>query len=112
MFLSTTMTTLPPAILEQPFLGLGEDFPHTLYLLHHATSGKFGCYCHDGTHGLACFSTENGAFRFAELIDMDGMTSLETTFDEAREIAKSRPMPIVSLILLDRLQEPVVHFVR
>lgn len=99
-------------ILEKPILGLSSNFPENLYLLHHPSSGKFGCYCHEGTHGVACFSTKGAAFRFAEWIDLSGMTYVECTFDEAREIAKSRPMPIIALMLLDSIQNPEIHYVR
>jgi len=98
--------------LTDPLLGLGETLPDQLFLLHHPASGRYGCFCHDGVHGLACFSEETGAFRFAEWIDMSGMATVEVNFDEAREVAKSRPMPVVSLMLLDNLQEPVIHYVR
>ncbi|MBV6457397.1 MAG: hypothetical protein HONBIEJF_00505 [Fimbriimonadaceae bacterium] len=98
--------------LELPLLGLETEFPESLFLLAHPSSGKYGCYCHEGIHGLACFSTEGAAFRFAEWIDLSGMMTEEVTFDEARDIAKGRPMPIVSLMLLDSLQSPKIHFVR
>lgn len=98
--------------LVQPILGLDNDFPDVVYLLTHPASGKYGCYCHEGVHGLACFSTEAAAFRFAEWIDLSGMTTEELTFDEAREVAKDRPPPIVSLMLLDSLTNPKIHFVR
>lgn len=100
------------SILEQPLLGLTDSIPDTLYLLHHGSSGRYGCYCHEGVHGLACFSTESSAFRFAEWIDLSGMTTLQTTFDEAREVAKGRPLPVVSLMLLDQIEKPHIHYVR
>ncbi|MFQ6540184.1 hypothetical protein [Aphanothece stagnina] len=98
--------------LDCPILGLDTDFPNRLHVVKHPPSGKFGCYCHDGVHGLACFSSEEGAFRFAEWIDLSNMASEEVSFDEAREIAKARPLPIVSLMLLDNLEDPKIHFVR
>ena len=98
--------------LEKPLLGLERNFPDALYLLHHPTTGKFGCYCYQGTHGLACFSTEGAAFRFAEWIDLSGMTCTECSFDEAREIAKSKPLPIVALMLLDSLSNPLIHYIK
>lgn len=96
----------------QPLLGIDDTFPETVYLLSHPASSRYGCYCHNGVHGLACFSSESGAFRFAEWIDLSGMSTLEVTFDQAREIAKGRPMPIVALMLLDRLDDPLIHYVR
>lgn len=98
--------------LDLPLLGITESFPDRLFLLTHPSTGKFGCYCHQGVHGLACFSTEGGAFRFAEFIDLSGMSSMEVSFDEARDIAKDRPMPVVSLMLLDKIDDPVIHYVR
>lgn len=95
-----------------PLLGLENDIPDSLYLLFHPGTAKYGCYCHEGVHGLACFSTETSAYRFAEFIDLTGMVCLEATFDEAREIAKARPMPIISLMLLDSLVDPRIHYVR
>jgi len=98
--------------LDLPICGIEDTFPDSLFLLHHPASAKYGCYCHDGIHGLACFSTEMGAFRFAEWIDLSGMAVQEMSFDEAREVAKQRPMPVVSLMLLDRMDDPKIHYVR
>lgn len=96
----------------QPILGLGEEFPDTLFLLHHPASGKYGCYCFRGVHGLACFSDDAQAEVFAEWMDVNGMSVEETDFDDAREVAKSRPMPVIALMLLDDLDEPLIHYVR
>jgi hypothetical protein len=93
-------------------MGLEETFPETLYVLHHPASNRYGCFCHEGVHGLACFSTEDGAFRFSEWIDLSGMCTRELSFDEAREIAKERPLPVVSLMLLDNLNSPLIHYIR
>lgn len=98
--------------LEVPFLELSESIPDELFLLHHPGTGKYGCYRHNGVHGLACFSTEAGAFRFAEWIDLTGMVCQQVNFESAREIAKSRPLPVVCLMVLDRMDEPVIHYVR
>src|ERR1700722_17199650 len=99
-------------LLELPLVGLDETFPETVYVLHHPATNRYGCFCHDGVHGLACFSHENSAFRFAEWIDLSGMTTREVSFDEAREVAKERPLPVVSLMLLDQIEHPQIHFVR
>jgi hypothetical protein len=39
------------------------------------------------------------------------MTIRHVTFDQAREIAKDRPAPVVCLMLLDNPAEPTLHFV-
>jgi hypothetical protein len=100
------------ATLVEPILGLGQDFPEALFVLSHPSSGRYGCYCHEGIHGLASFSTESHAVRFAEWIDLTGMAIVELGFDEAREIAKQRPLPVIALMLLDKMEEPMIHFVR
>lgn len=99
-------------VLDCPVLGLTDEFPSTLYVLKHPPSGKYGCYCHQGIYGLASFSDEQSALGFAEFIERRGMVTEEVDFDRAREIAKERPMPIISLMLLDDLREPVIHYVR
>lgn len=101
-----------PQILSCPFLEIEDSIPDSLHVLKHHPSGKFGCYCHQGVHGLAVFSSESSAFRFAEWIDLSGMACIEVSFDEAREIAKGRPMPIVSVMLLDDLGDPKIHYIR
>lgn len=98
--------------LSLPLIGLDETFPDQVFVLHHPASDRYGCFFHEGIHGLACFSNESGAFRFAEWIDLSGMMTRELSFDDAREIAKQRPMPVVSLMLLDQIDNPQVHFVR
>ena len=99
-------------LLDAPLLGLDNEFPDTLYVLFHAGSGRYGCFFHEGVHGLASFSSENAAFRFAEHINLSGMATQEVSFEEAREVAKSRPMPVVSLMLLDEIDNPKIHYVR
>lgn len=99
-------------LLDCPVLGLEDTFPQRLFIVRHNPTSKYGCYCHDGTHGLACFSNEQGAISFAAWINMPGMSSEEVSFDEAREVAKDRPMPITSLMLLDNMEDPLIHFVR
>jgi hypothetical protein len=99
-------------VLEIPLLGLDQDFPDEVFVLHHPSTGRYGCFCYEGVHGLACFSDASGAFRFAEWIDLAGMAAVALSFDEAREVAKARPLPVVSLMLLDSLSNPKIHYVR
>lgn len=99
-------------ILEAPLLGLEDTFPDLVHVLHHPLSDKYGCYCHDGVHGLACFSSEASAVRFSEHIELTGIIVRPVSFDEAREIAKARPMPVVALMLLDSFEDPLIHYVR
>lgn len=111
--MSTSSPNADLLTLDAPILGLDDDFPSVLWVLHHVGSGKYGCYSHKGVHGLACFGNKQGALGFSEFITgLDGMVALEVSFDEAREIAKSRPLPVVSLMLLDRMDDPKIHYVR
>ncbi len=98
--------------ISSPLVDLDESMPQNVVLLHHPTTGKYGCYRYNGIHGLACFTSENAAIRFAEWIDLVGMTCDEVSFDEARQVAKGRPLPVCCLMLLDKLDEPVIHYVR
>ncbi len=98
--------------VETPLLGLENQFPDRVFVLHHPRSDRYGCYCHGAIHGLACFSDEAAAYKFADWIDLSGMVTREVTFDEAREVAKMRPLPVVSLMLLDSLSDPQIHYVR
>lgn len=107
-FPRATMTTQQ----TRPILGLGETFPDSLFVLRHPPTSRYGCFCHDGIHGLACFSEESSAAEFGTEIGLPGMTIEATSFDEAREIAKARPLPVVALMLLDDVGHPQIHFVR
>ncbi len=94
-----------------PILGLDNEFPDTLYVLKNTGSELYGCYCHKGIHGLACFSTKESAIRFSEWIDMQ-LEPVQVSFDEARDIAKSRPDPICCIMLCDDWNNPRIHYVK
>ena len=98
--------------IVMPLLGLDTEFPDSVYVLHHSPTKRYGCYCHQGVHGLACFSSQGGAVNFGEFIDLDGLSIMQLSFDDAREVAKERPMPVTALMLLDNMSDPKVHFVR
>lgn len=95
-----------------PVFGLDQEFPEELFVLHHTSTRRYGCYCHQNVHGLACFSSQEGAARFGQFIELAGLQIVELSFDEAREVAKDRPMPVTSLMLLDNMSDPMIHFVR
>lgn len=95
-----------------PILGLDDPFPDLLVILRHPIEERYACYCHNGVYGLACFSNEDSAYRFAEFVQEDGMTHKNLKFNEVREVAKARPMPVVAIMLLDRMKSPKIHFVR
>jgi len=107
-----SLTSTTPTLDLAPLLGLNDEFPKVVFVLEHPSTNRFGCFCHEGTHGLACFSDESGAVRFGEFIDLTGLVTLALSFDEAREVAKDRPLPVTAVMLLDNMSSPVIHYVR
>jgi hypothetical protein len=106
-------TIVSPALpLAQSLLEVYDPFPSVVYVVRHANSGKYGCFVHAGTHGLACFESQMNACMFAGDFDLTGMCTVSLTFDEAREIAKDRPAPVTCLMLLDNPDSPKLHYVR
>lgn len=101
-----------PHTLPLPILSIGESFPGLLFVLHHPSSDRYGCFQYEGVIGLACFSQEKDAASFGSLIQLDGLTVAEVSFDEARDIAKARPLPVTSIMLLDEISRPLIHYVR
>jgi hypothetical protein len=95
-----------------PVQGLDRTIPDRLYVLTEPSTGRYGCYCFHGVHGLAVFGHEDAAWAFSEWLPIDEVSCCLVDFDEAREIAKSRPMPVVSVMLLDDVEDPVIHYVR
>ena len=95
-----------------PIFGLDNDWPATLFILKHEPSSQYACYNHNGIHGLAVFSCESFAEDFGSYIELPNMEVAEVSFDEARRIAQERPLPIVAVMLLDDLDDPVIHYVR
>jgi hypothetical protein len=98
--------------LPIPSFTIGESFPDHLFVLHHPASDRYGCFQYEGVIGLACFSQEKDAANFGSLIQLDGLTVFEVSFDEARDIAKARPLPVTSIMLLDEISRPLIHYVR
>lgn len=105
------MTSAPVANPVQ-FAGLDYEFPSVLWILKHEQLGKFGCYCFQGINGLAAFSTEALAIDFAKWVAELLLATQEVTFDEAREVAKGRPLPVIALFLCDDLDAVQIHYVK
>ena len=108
-----TLDPRPLLLLDDaPFSELDSGFPEELYVVCHPSTRRYGCFCHQGVHGLAAFSGREDAERFRRLIELTGLYVVPMAFDAAREVAKERPMPVVALMLLDDLANPLVHYVR
>ena len=102
--------TYPPATSLEKQLNC--DFPPRVFALFHTQTGKWGGRNHDGTHGLAVFTAEQSARAFNNFLPVAEVEIVNLSFDEAREVAKHRPLPIICLLLCDDLDNPKVHYVR
>jgi hypothetical protein len=61
---------------------------------------------------LAMFVNPDNAAKFSDWIPDDrAIEILQVTFDEAREISKSKP-GTVGIAVLDNMADPIIHFVR
>ena len=98
--------------LIKPILGLDNEFPNSLYIIYQESTKRYLCYCFEGNHGLACFSTNEKAIHFGNLVNFEGLSVKEVTFDEAREIGKERPPTVICLLFLDNLNNPIIHYIR
>lgn len=110
-----------PAVLEGgkseacPILGLDNEFPNRLSIVHHPPSDRYICFCEQGVYGLAAFSSAFGALHFMKHIlvhQLPGLKILNVSFEEAVDIAKDRPHPVVSLMLLDDIDDPKIFYVK
>jgi hypothetical protein len=61
--------------------------------------------------GLAVFSSTDFAAQFAERLPHAEFTIIPVTFDQARELAKSKPHPVCAVLLCDDPRWPKIHFV-
>lgn len=114
--MSTSTIVNPSDIgLELPLLGLDDDFPENIYILKDKNKDKYACYhlTSEGIYGLMCFEhNSNAASAKEDFQHKDILEITQTTFDEAREIAKERPLPVTCLLLMDNPISPKIHFVK
>lgn len=99
-------------VVSLPDLDIGGDFPDNVWI---ATDGRRHAIYAYGLagrqfHGVACTETESAISRFALLLGVLGVRPERVTFDEAREIAKRKGLPVAGLILID-VDPPVIHYV-
>ena len=89
-------------------LGLDDNVPSSVVAITFPDESKWLFKNEGGTHGLLVFKNAESAMdyflEFKNRCEQDGNQvptgcSVELTFDEAREVAKSRPLPVCCLIL-------------
>jgi hypothetical protein len=99
--------------LVAPLLDIRYDIPGTVIVLHHKGDEKYACFTRGELTGLCYFSVTGFALEFArKYLSNKNIEPLEITFDKACELAKSRPNPVVALILCDNMMNPVFHYVK
>lgn len=100
--------------LERNLLDELGSWPEKLLILRTDT-GLYANYCFEGVHGMMSFESQNmaklWANGFAASLKLR-IDIIEVSFDEARRLAKERPMPVVALFLADDIENPLIHFVR
>ncbi len=95
-------------------LDLYDEFPEKVYILHYPQRNTCICLTPMAENqGIACFSTANNAADFCKYVeDQENLPFIrEHTFDDARELAKSK-RNVVGLILADDLKNWVIHYVK
>lgn len=100
------------SVQTEPVLGLGDEWPETLYIVRDMDSDRCGCYYWRGLHGLAVFESNVNADNFASYGGLKAYCIRRVSFDHARDVAKKRPLPVVAMMLCDDLENPIVHYVR
>lgn len=69
----------------------------------------------DRVHGLACYKKKENAHKYifqVKNVPLEGHKFVQLTFEEARKLAKTKPMPIVAMIRADNPVKPEVFFVK
>jgi hypothetical protein len=92
-------------------LGDLNQFPDSVFVA--AFDARHACFYDCGVHGLAVFETQGEAKAFGDTVEPNVRVD-QVTFDEAREIAKSKPQ-LVAVFLMDLRSGPTVrarHYVR
>jgi len=97
--------------MDNPILGLDNSFPENLWLLE--LGGKHFCHTFEELNGVSCFENIKNALEIKTLLatQFPGIFVSNYTFDEAREIAKSKPN-IQCLFLLDNPDNIKIHYIR
>jgi len=101
--------------LEQDMMGSFGNFPEEIYLISMG-DGKYAANnatMPDGEkiNGLACFPTPGDAKTYMDMLSGLSGTLQATSFPEAREIAKSKPILECLFLFMDgRIVE--IHYVR
>jgi len=108
-------------ILESPLMAslLESDFPEEVYLIamdrddrKHMAVRAENVPGYDVVHGLGCGVSAEDALKMAKFYHFPGK-AICYTFEEARELAKTKPSPIAGLLLEDGMGNCIAfHFVK
>lgn len=95
-----------------PFDEIADHLPDKVWLAK-GLHGLYGCfhYTPRQVHGLAAFISKECATEFSSVIG-PMVKPEETTFEEARQIAKERGGRINAVLVLDAPQGVLIHYVK
>lgn len=101
-------------LLKQTFGAIGADliadeFPARIVLLQDTQLRVYQVQ-QETTWGLVCLSQEFIGAAFIAALDRNDLHPVEMSFDEARDLAKSKDVPC--LFLLDDPDKIIVHWVK
>jgi hypothetical protein len=91
----------------------GPTMPERLFLIEYPGS-LYALYCHNGEHGLACFSSEGRAIMYMDhLVGRvpSGSNVVAMSLDDALDKAKQKGKPVVCIMLLDEIENPRKQYV-
>ncbi|XAI95851.1 hypothetical protein [Microcystis phage Mae-JY24] len=103
-----------------PVIGLDQEFPDHLFVVCLEDVGQYGCCAvavgRKYVHCLMVFEREPAAVAFGQYLtdSCEGLGDAsikKVTFNQAREIAKGRPLPICGMALGDS-EAVIIHYVR
>lgn len=107
-----------PTVLDDPTLFSGDQFPKELWYLLDDKSNRYGAFRVENrklypepVNCLAVFRNAEQADDFAKMLDSISAIPYQTSFDEAREIAKAANKGFRALALMDSWDEPLLHFI-
>lgn len=109
-------TTLEhPDTLNLNLIGLSNDLPDNVYVGQTANNKHF-CYFYNGDDGVVCTRTEKDLYDFLGTIDFactdNDLRIVQVSFEEARNIAKQKALPINSLMIVKDYNNIDVHYVK
>jgi hypothetical protein len=113
--LNTTLIEKPDIssdIDETPLFFDHDQFPENVFVIEIPSTKQFVCWHFQEINGLVVFSDKANAIAFANDSKLKKTKVYQVTFDEARDIAITRPPAIIAVMLCDDPCNPQIHYIR